>query len=158
MSQFGRGYSTAQRRGGWSTSQSNRSRGRGWRGGSPTGGHWNNRWAPPQEEPTYPPQPLGRLLLSITRADCEEVQDRISSARTETDSQDSSSADWKATFQSEYSKNDVKKTITGTRYVASYSWLAGPLPTILIPGKQHSTILTIHILTPFQENPQPGRP
>jgi len=158
MSQSGRGYFMARRSGDWRTSQANRSRGVSWRGRSPTNGRWNNRSAPPQEEPIYPPQPLGRLLLSISKADCEEVQDSNVATRTATENQGSSSANWKTIFQSRYSKNDVEKTITGTRYVASYSWLTGPLPTVLIPGKQRNTISTVHMLKPPQENPQLGRP
>lgn len=134
MSFFGRENVAGRRSSAWGTTETNRGRG-GWARRSSRGNSWHNRTSSRQEQPTLPPQPLGKLLLSINKAELEEDQYVDQVSKLETENNDTAFPGWIAGFRASYSNDDVDKRITNYEYVASYSWLNGPSPTIFIPGK-----------------------
>lgn len=134
MSYSGRGGSS-WRASKWGTFDTNR----GGRGGrrSSQGNSWNSHFhASQKKEPAYPPRPFGKLLLSICKADLEVGQDAKDIPRLTKETDDAQLGDCLTEFWGRHTDDITEKSIMGEEYVASYSWLDGNHPNIIIPGER----------------------
>jgi hypothetical protein len=134
MSHFGRGHLSGEASN-WRTFETTTGR-RGSGRGSPRGKSWNNSFYTPQKDkPVYPPQQFGKLLLSIHKSELEGGQDASDILRLSKDTDDAQLADWLTEFRGRHTDGLTEKTIEEHKYIASYSWLDGHHPKVIIPGK-----------------------
>lgn len=86
--------------------------------------------------PVYPPWPFGKVLLCIHKSDLEGGQDDKSprGLANDEDDEDHQLADWLAGFRKRLANEISDKRIKEIEYIASYSWLQGHKPKVIIPG------------------------